>query len=117
MEAQLEGFEAAVSSEQAAAAEDVDVEAAAEIAAETEAAAEAGSAETPAEAPPSFSIPGIGDKTMRKLIEAGFDSAEKMAEATLEGLLEVQGIGLKTAERIIAAARGEAPADEGSTEE
>src|SRR6187549_596643 len=39
VEAQLEGFEAAVSSEQAAATEDVDVEAAAEIAAETEAAA------------------------------------------------------------------------------
>ena len=117
VEAQLEGFEAAVSSEQAAAAEDVDVEAAAEIAAETEAAAEPGSTEARAEEPPSFSVPGIGDKTMRKLIEAGFDSAEKMAEATLEGLLEVQGIGLKTAERIIAAARGEAPADEGSTEE
>ncbi|HTL01585.1 MAG TPA: transcription termination factor NusA [Vicinamibacterales bacterium] len=116
VEAQLEGFEAAVSSEQAA-AEDVDVEAAAEIAAETEAAAEPGSTEAPAEEPPSFSVPGIGDKTMKKLIEAGFDSAEKMAEATLEGLLEVQGIGLKTAERIIAAARGEAPADEGSTEE
>ena len=117
VEAQLEGFEAAVSSEQAAAAEDVDVEAAAEIAAETEAAAEPGPTEARAEEPPSFSVPGIGDKTMRKLIEAGFDSAEKMAEATLEGLLEVQGIGLKTAERIIAAARGEAPADEGSTEE
>ena len=54
---------------------------------------------------------------MRKLAEAGFDTAEKIAEATLEALLEVQGIGLKTAERIIAAARGETPAGEGSTEE
>ena len=43
------------------------------------------------------------------MIEAGFDTAEKVAEATVEALSEVQGIGLKTAERIIAAARGETP--------
>jgi transcription termination factor NusA len=54
---------------------------------------------------------------MRKLIEAGFDTAEKIAEASVDALSEVQGIGLKTAERIIAAARGETPAGEGSTEE
>ncbi len=58
----------------------------------------------------AFSVPGVGDKTMRKLAEAGFDSVEKIAAATVEALSEVQGIGPKTAERIIAAARGEAPA-------
>jgi transcription termination/antitermination protein NusA len=83
VEAQLEGFEAAVSSE--------------------EAPAEA----APAESAAAFSLPGIGDKTMRKLIEAGFDTAEKIAGATVDALSEVQGIGLKTAERIIALARGE----------
>ena len=51
-----------------------------------------------------------------KLIEAGFDTAEKIAEAGVDALSEVQGIGLKTAERILAAARGETPA-EATTEE
>jgi transcription termination/antitermination protein NusA len=83
VEAQLEGFEAAVSSE--------------------EAAAEA----APTESATTFSLPGIGDKTMRKLMEAGFGTAEKIAGATVDALSEVQGIGLKTAERIIALARGE----------
>jgi transcription termination/antitermination protein NusA len=101
VEAQLEGFEAAVD-EVAASVED--------------AAATAG--EVPAAvAEAAFSLVGVGDKTMRKLIEAGFDTAEKVAGATVDALSEVQGIGLKTAERIIAAARGETPAGEGSTEE
>jgi N utilization substance protein A len=83
VEAQLEGFEAAVSSE--------------------EGTAEAAIAEPAA----TFSLPGVGDKTMRKLIEAGFSTAEKIAEASVDALSEVQGIGMKTAERIIATARGE----------
>ena len=29
----------------------------------------------------SFSIPGVGDKTMKRLISAGFDTAEKIAIA------------------------------------
>src|ERR1700674_280577 len=62
VEAQLEGFEAAVLSE--------------------EAPAEA----APAESAAAFSLPGIGDKTMRKLIEAGFDTAEKIAGATVDEL-------------------------------
>jgi transcription termination factor NusA len=52
---------------------------------------------------------------MKKLIEAGFSTPEKIAEATVDALSEVQGIGLKTAERIIAAARGE-QVDEAETE-
>jgi N utilization substance protein A len=59
----------------------------------------------------AFAIPGVGDKTVKKLIEAGFDSAEKVAAASVETLSEVQGIGAKTAERILAAARGETPAE------
>jgi N utilization substance protein A len=112
VEAQLEGFEAAVSAETAAAA-----------AAETDAAPAEGDPPSLGGDPSSvgaaapFSVPGVSDKTMRKLAEAGFDTAEKIAEASLEALLEVQGIGLKTAERIIATARGETPAGESSTEE
>jgi N utilization substance protein A len=104
VEAQLEGFEAAVSEEAAASAM------------ESTHGAEAG-AEESRETAAAFSLPGVGDKTMKKLIEAGFTTAEKVAEATVDALSEVQGIGLKTAERIIAAARGETPAAESSTEE
>ena len=59
------------------------------------------------DAAPSFSIAGVGDKTMKRLIAAGFDTAEKIALASVDALSEVQGIGAKTAERILAAARGE----------
>jgi N utilization substance protein A len=64
------------------------------------------------ESTPPFSIAGVGDKTIKKLISAGFDTADKIALASIDALSEVQGIGAKTAERIIAAARGEAPAAE-----
>jgi N utilization substance protein A len=113
VEAQLEGFEAAVSEEAAAAAE-ADAEAAP---ADGDAAPAEGGAPAGTGGAAAFSLPGVGDKTMRKMIEAGFDTAEKVAAATVDALSEVQGIGLKTAERIIAAARGELPAGEGSTEE
>ena len=120
VEAQLEGFEAAVS-EEAAASEQAEASAAeGEAAPAEDAAVEAPSlGEDPSSSgAAAFSLPGVGDKTMRKLIEAGFDTAEKIAGATVDALSEVQGIGLKTAERIIAAARGETPAaGEGSTEE
>jgi N utilization substance protein A len=95
IEAQFEGF-ASDSSESAA---------------EPEAEEAAGSDTTEATAP-SFSIAGVGDKTMQRLIAAGFDSQEKIAEASIDALSEVQGIGAKTAERIIAAARGEAAPEE-----
>jgi N utilization substance protein A len=107
VEAQLEGFEAAV--------EDTVADAAAESAAAEAATADGGTADAGTEA--EFSLPGIGDKTMKKLVEAGFTTAEKITEAGVDALSEVQGIGLKTAERIIAAARGETPAGEGSIEE
>jgi transcription termination/antitermination protein NusA len=81
VEAQLEGFEVAAAADQPPP-----------------------EAEKPA-AP--VSVTGVSDKTMRNLVEAGFDTAEKIAAATVEALSEVQGIGAKTAERIIAAARGE----------
>ena len=57
---------------------------------------------------PSFSLPGIGDKTMAKLVEAGYGSTEALAEASVEALSGIAGIGEKTAAKIRAAARGEA---------
>jgi N utilization substance protein A len=76
-----------------------------------------GAEDTPpsGEAPAQLSIAGIGDKTMEKLISAGFDTAEKIAMASVDALSDVQGIGAKTAERILAAARGESPAPEGES--
>ncbi|MCM3881302.1 MAG: transcription termination factor NusA [Vicinamibacterales bacterium] len=59
----------------------------------------------------AYALPGVGEKTIKKLVDAGFDSAEKVAAASVEALSEVQGIGAKTAERILAAARGETPAE------
>jgi transcription termination/antitermination protein NusA len=61
---------------------------------------------------PLFSLPGVGDKTSRKLVEAGYASLEALAGATVEALSEIPGIGEKTAEKIIAAARGNAAENE-----
>jgi N utilization substance protein A len=71
---------------------------------------------TPTEEP-SFSLPGIGDKTMKKLVEAGFDSIEKLAAASVDALSEIPGIGEKTATRILSGARGEEHTGDGEPEE
>jgi N utilization substance protein A len=101
IEAQFEGFVGDSSAtEEPADAEQAETEPAAAVADEPENAA------------PSFAIAGIGEKTMQRLIAAGYDSAEKIALASVDALSEVQGIGAKTAERILAAVRGETPAAE-----
>jgi N utilization substance protein A len=63
---------------------------------------------TQEQGPSSFSLPGIGDKTMAKLVEAGYASTEALTEASVEALSGIAGIGEKTAAKILAAARGEA---------
>ena len=55
-----------------------------------------------------YTLAGIGEKTVRKLVDGGFDRVEALAAATVEQLSEIPGIGEKTAEKILAAARGEA---------
>ena len=91
VEAQFEGLEAAPADEGPAPADGAE---------ETEAGA----------APLPYELAGVGEKTVRKLVEAGFGSIEAVAAATAEQLAEVPGIGEKTAARILAAARGESPA-------
>ncbi len=76
-----------------------------------EVATEHTDAETPSEetedTPLPYSLAGIGEKTVRKLVEAGYQSTEALAGATVEQLSEISGIGEKTAEKILAATRGE----------
>jgi N utilization substance protein A len=74
----------------------------------TEAAESADADETPL----PYELDGISPKLVRKLVEAGFDSHNAVAGATAEQLAELPGIGGKTAERILAAARGDAATGE-----
>src|SRR5262249_39461484 len=100
VEAQFEGLEMA--SETAAA--------------ESEGATEAeGVSEEPSEALP-YSLAGIGDKTVRKLVEGGFATLEAVQSATVESLSEIPGIGGKTAEKILAVAHGEQGPPDGQDE-
>jgi N utilization substance protein A len=74
-----------------------------------EVAPEAG--ESPADegeaAPLPYTVPGVGEKIVRKLVDGGFGSVDALASATVEQLSEIPGIGEKTAGKILAAARGE----------
>ena len=92
-------------------------EAAATVEASDEASAEAAGGEVredaPAESPVPYTLPGIGEKTVRKLVDGGFATLESLTTATAEVLSELPGIGGKTAEKILAAVRGEEAQAEG----
>jgi N utilization substance protein A len=64
-----------------------------------------------ADTPLPFRLEGVGEKTVRKLVEAGFQTQDAVAGATPEQLSEIPGIGEKTAERILAAARGQSDSE------
>jgi N utilization substance protein A len=50
-------------------------------------------------------LPGVGEKLARRLIDAGLDDYHKLAAAHEDALVQVEGIGPKTAQKLIAAAK------------
>jgi excinuclease ABC subunit C len=54
-------------------------------------------------------VAGLGE-VRRKALLVRFGSLKKLAQATVEDILEVPGIGRRTAEAIITALRGDDPA-------
>ncbi|MBQ4178881.1 MAG: transcription termination/antitermination protein NusA, partial [Elusimicrobia bacterium] len=50
-------------------------------------------------------LKGINDKTIDLLVQAGFTNINKIAELKIEDLTTLPGIGEKTAEKIIEAAK------------
>ena len=69
-----------------------------------------------ADSPVPYTVVGVGEKTVRKLVEAGFATLELLKDASAEKLSEIPGVGQKTAEKILTAARGETPAAENPAE-
>jgi len=64
------------------------------------------------EAPePVLVLPDIHDEIVESLRQAGYVSAEMVAAASMEALMEVPGIDEATAESVLAAARAEAEAE------
>lgn len=65
-------------------------------------------AEESTEQAPSVSVAeldGVGKKTAGILIEAGYDTIDKIKEASVDDLVKLEGIGKKTAEKIIKSAK------------
>jgi DNA uptake protein ComE-like DNA-binding protein len=50
-------------------------------------------------------LPGVGEKLAGRLIASGLDSFQKLADASEAVLVQVEGIGPKTAQKLIEAAR------------
>ncbi|HEX3645370.1 MAG TPA: helix-hairpin-helix domain-containing protein [Vicinamibacterales bacterium] len=75
-----------------------------------EAPGDEGETAGPSDAPLPYALDGIGEKTVRKLVDSGFATLEALAAATAGQLSEIPGIGGRTAEKILAAVRGDAPA-------
>jgi len=60
---------------------------------------------SPKEATSLANLKGVGKKTYGILVEAGFDSIEKLKKANAKELVKLPGVGKKTAEKIIKSAK------------
>jgi N utilization substance protein A len=49
---------------------------------------------------PISELAGLGDKTLAKLRESGIETVEQLAQKTPEDLMQIQGVGEKTVDRI-----------------
>lgn len=58
-------------------------------------------------------LEGVGPKTAQALADAGFKTVGDLKNVAIEQLLEVKGIGKKTAEKIVAVIKGEVLSNEG----
>ncbi len=121
VEAQFEGLEAspAPSDSEAPAEESAPGEKGEEVG-EVAAAVAEGSGDNQAEAAEApeaalpYTLAGVGEKTVRKLVEAGLRTTEALRNTSVEQLSEIPGIGAKTAEKILTAVREETPVHEES---
>src|ERR1051326_7145695 len=52
-----------------------------------------------------FKMPGVGPVTLQKLVDAGLTDVKRLARAKLDDLLEIEGMGEKTALKIISYAQ------------
>lgn len=53
---------------------------------------------------PLSEMPGVGQKTLARLQEAGMETVESLASRSVEELISLPGIGQKTAEKLLSAA-------------
>jgi N utilization substance protein A len=57
------------------------------------------------EEPALLELPGVGEKVMESLRDAGYKTADDILNAGIDGLTKIKGIGEKKAEKIIAEAK------------
>jgi len=54
---------------------------------------------------PIYNLEGLGDVMAKNLMEKGFETVQSLSEADLESLMEIEGIGPKKAEKLVASAK------------
>jgi predicted flap endonuclease-1-like 5' DNA nuclease len=78
---------------------------AAAVAAKVEEKEEEGAPEGSAKKPALKDLEGVGAKVEKVLVAAGYDTVDKIKALTAEDLTALDGIGKKTAEKIIRSAK------------